>query len=188
MAAGFAGGVAALTWSRFPKLTPAQLGQVLRNTARPARGVQPDGAGWESRLGCGILDAARAVKLKPEQLVRDVRVRPSAVRRTGGNRRRAVEARVRNHGALDAERAMVVAYNGNPLKPVDPRATMAQPAEILQVRQIGHRIVRVRGLHEAAVRIALTETPAGPLWFETYCLDRDDPGHVHRTRAALRQG
>ncbi|NPV46360.1 MAG: S8 family serine peptidase [Armatimonadetes bacterium] len=33
MAAGFAGGVAALVWSRFPKLTNDQLRQVLRNTA-----------------------------------------------------------------------------------------------------------------------------------------------------------
>jgi hypothetical protein len=40
MAAGFGSGVAAPVWARFPKLTNEQLRQVLRNKARPARGVQ----------------------------------------------------------------------------------------------------------------------------------------------------
>ena len=183
MAAGFAGGVAALVWSRFPRLRNAQLAQVLCNTARPAAGAEPDEDGWEPRLGYGILDAARAVALEPAQMVSDTRLVPSTVRIATRKGKRFLEALLKNHGALDAARAMVVVYNGDPLKPVEPGATEQAPAEPLQVRQIGHTVTRVRGLHQSPVRIELTETPGRAVWFETFCLDRNDAGLVHRTRA-----
>ena len=62
---------------------------------------------------------------------------------------------------------------------------MAAPAEPLQTRQIGHTVVRVRGLHEIIVEIQLNHKPGDTVWFETFCLDRCDAGHVHRVRVAL---
>jgi len=182
MASGFGGGVAALAWSRFPQLPNHQLRQVLRNTARPARGVTANADGWEPMLGYGILDATRAVSLREEALCRDVRLRPSSLRvvRRGG--RYLAQARVRNRGAFDAEQATVVAYDGNPSRPADPRATQEAPGELLQTRQVGHTIARVRGLHEADVNVELSSRPGPALWFETFCLDRHDAGNVHRVR------
>jgi hypothetical protein len=185
MASGFAGGVAALVWSRFPHLTGDQLRQVLQNTARPARGVEPDADGWESRLGYGILDASRAVSLDPDRLCRDVRLRPSSVSLLRRQGRRLLAARLKNRGAFDAGRALVVAYDGDPTKPSDPRGSMRAPATPLQTRQLGHAIIRVRGLHEAAVAIELEKTPGRGIWFETFCLDRRDAGRVHRARIRL---
>ena len=186
MASGFGGGVAALVWSRFPGLSNEELRQVLQNTTRSVRGVMPDTDGWEPMLGYGLLDATRAVSLKEDRLCRDVRLRPSSVelltRREGGY---CIRARLRNDGAFDARRAIVVAYNGNPRKPADPGGTVAAPAELLQTRQIGHIVVRVRGLHETAVTIQLTQKPGDAIWFETFCLDRHDAGHVHRVRVGL---
>ena len=147
MACGFAGGVAALAWSRFPDLSNEQLRMVLRNTARPAKGVTPDADGWEPRLGDGILDAAKAVGLDETTLTRDARVRPSRCRMVTATE---LEVVVRNHGAFDAERVAVVIYNGDPTRPVDPKATMESPAAELQTKQIGHGILRARGLRESA--------------------------------------
>lgn len=185
MAAGFAGGAAGLVWSRFPKLSNRQLAQVLRNTARPGRNVQPDESGWEPMLGCGILDPAKAVGLGPERIARDVRLLPSSVEVSRSKRAPTLTARLRNRGALDAERAVTVVYDGNPLRPVDPDATEAHPAALLQTSQVGHAITQVRGLREQAISIRLTKRPRGPVWFETYCLDHHDDGRVHRTRATL---
>ena len=182
MASGFGGAAAALVWSRFPRLSNDQLRQVLQNTARAARAVTPNADGWESRLGYGLLDVGRAVELKQGQLCREVRVSPSSVevgRRKGLHE---VRARVRNHGAFDAARALVVAYNGDPTRPADAGGTVQAPAELLQTRQIGHAMARVRGLHDTEVTIELTEKPGKAIWFETFCLDRQDAGHVHRTR------
>ena len=159
MASGFGGAVAALVWSRFPDLSNDQLRQVLENTARPAQGVTPNAEGWESRLGYGLLDAGRAVELKKDQLCRDVRVRLSSVEVVRQKGQYRVRAQVRNHGAFDAARAITVAYNGDPTRPADSGGTVQAPAELLQTRQIGHVIARVRGLHHADVTIELTEKP-----------------------------
>jgi len=182
MASGFGGAVAALVWSRFPGLSVDQLRQVLRNTASPAKGVTPDTDGWEPLLGYGILDAAKAVSLKDETLCRDVRLRPSSVKLVRRRGRYVVLGRIRNCGAFDAEKAAVVAYNGHPIRPADPKATQEAPGKLLQTRQLGHTLARVRGLRETEVAIELTDKPGSALWFETFCLDRHDAGHVHRTR------
>lgn len=183
MASGFAGGAAALAWSRFPGLSNDQLRQVLRNTARPAKGVKTDEDGWEPKLGYGILDVVRAVSLREDQFCRDVRLIPSSVRVTRRKGAYFIEARVENRGVFDAERTIVVAYNGDPIKPVDRRATMQTPAKELQTKQIGHTVVRVRGLHEAPASIELIEKPGSAVWFETFCLDRHDVGRVHRLKS-----
>lgn len=182
MASGFGGATAALVWSRFSGLSVDQLRQVLRNTARPAKDVTPNADGWEPFLGYGILDAAKAVSLHEDRLCRDVRFRPSTAKVVRRRGRYVVAAQVRNYGAFDAKQATVVAYNGHPIRPADPDATQETPGELLQTRQIGHTIARVRGLHETDVAIELTEKPGSVLWFETFCLDRHDAGHVHRTR------
>lgn len=181
MAAGFAGGVAALAWSRFPDLTNLELRQLLRNTARPALGVSRDADGWEPKLGYGILDARRAVALPPERLCRDVRVLGRAV--TLVRRRRGVflQCTVANLGVFDA-RTMVVAYDGHPARPADPSGTLERPAKPLSVRQLGHTIVNVRGLWRRRIEIGLTQSASRGLWLETFCLDRHDQGRVHRLR------
>lgn len=181
MASGFAAGVAALVWSRFPHLTNDQLRQVLRNTARPAKGVRPDANGWEPLLGYGILNAAKSVSLREERLCRDVRLMSASASLRRSKGRYVMDARVRNLGAFDAEKAIVVAYNGDPGKPVEPEATMEQPARILQTKQIGHTMFRVRGLYETVVTIELTEKPGKAVWLETFCLDRHDVGNLHRS-------
>jgi hypothetical protein len=183
MAAAFTGGVAALVWSKFPKLTHEQLRQVLRNTARPAKGVQPDESGWEPKLGYGLLDPARALSLEPEQMCRDVRLVASSVRILRRNGKHFVQAQLQNRGVFDSERAIVIAYNGDPAKPADPSGTIEKPAQLLQTRQIGHSITRVRGLHGASVSIELIEKPGPAIWFETFCLDKNDCGKLDRTRA-----
>ncbi len=184
MSAGFAGGVGALVWSRFPHLTNEQLRQVLRNTARKIAGEDYNADGWEPKLGCGILDAFRAVSLQERQLCRDLRLLPSTVKIVRKKKRIWIEATIRNHGVFDAEKAMVVAYNGDPQKPADPKASREHAAE-LQTRQIGHTISFVRGLHRKVVSIELVAKPGGAIWFETFSLDRQDEGRVHRTRAII---
>ena len=186
MAAGFGGAVAALVRSGFPQLTNDQLRQVLRNTARPAKGVKPDENGWEPLLGYGILNAAKAVSLKQKQICRDVRLMPRSAKVVRRRGRHIVEVRVKNLGAFDAEKAIVVAYNGDPGRPAEPKATMANPARILQTKQIGHTVFRVRGLHETTVAVALTEKPGNAVWFETFCLDRRDSGNLQRSKCPLR--
>lgn len=161
MASGFAGGVAALVWSRFPELTNAQLRQVLRNTAT--------GEGWDSKLGWGVLDAARAVGLKPEQLRQDLRVDAKGCAVETRRRRQALRVRLENRGAFDIARALVVVYNGDPTRPAAPRATMEQPQTLL-TRQLGHTIVAVRGLHGTEAVIPLGE-PAERLWVQACVLD-----------------
>lgn len=186
MAAGFAGGTAALVWSRLPGLTNEQLRQVLRNTARMPKGLRTDAEGRQAHVGFGILDAEAAASLKDGQLCRDVRLRPETVKVEARGGKHVVRAVLRNHGAFDAARAMVVAYSGDPTKPAAPKATFDAPAMGLSTVQLGHAIRPVRGLHEREVAIELTGPPPATLWFETYCLDRHDAGKVHRVSSPVR--
>ncbi len=179
MASGFAGGVGALVWSRFPHLENEQLRQVLRNTTRPVSGLVYDPYGWEPNLGFGILDARRAVTLKDSQLCRDVKLLPSTVRFKNRRSRKTLKARVRNRGVFDAEKAIVVAYDGDPQKPADRNASRARPASPLQ---IGHTVFAIRGFQQKEILINLVSRPKGTVWFETFTLDRNDAGHVHRAR------
>ncbi len=162
MASGFAGGVAALVWSQFPQLTNAQVRQVLCNTAGNEH--------WDRRLGWGILDAAKAVSLKPEQLKQDLRVEAKACRLERPRARQPVlHVALRNRGALDIARALVVIYNGDPTRPAAPRATWERPQTLL-TRQMGHAVVPVRGLHSAGVAVTLTDI-APALWVQACVLD-----------------
>jgi hypothetical protein len=179
MACAFASGIAALAFSRYPQLTNDQVRQIMRNTARSAEGVEYDASGWEPKLGYGILDAAACVSLKEGQLCRDVRVLST---RVGGS---VLHAQLENHGAYDAESALVTAFNGDPPQPADPGGTSERPAELLRTKQIGHAIARVRGLHRASVSVELIEEPGPSLWIEVYCLDRHDEGRVHRAKTLL---
>ena len=76
---------------------------------------------------------------------------------------------------------MVVAYNGDPTRPADPKATFDAPsAGGYKTVQVGHVVAPVRGLHDREVAVELTGPPPPALWFEAYCLDRHDAGKVHR--------
>lgn len=184
MAAGFAGGVAALAWSRYPKLSNEQVRQVLRNTARAGAGAVPGADGRDSKLGFGILDAHAAVSLNPEQLCRDVRLPAASVKLREAGGAFSLEATLENYGVYDARRATVVAYGGDPTRPAVPAGTLEKPATELQTRQLGHAITSVRGLGEQLVRVPLAAKPPLNVWFEVYCLDRHDDGRVHRAVAA----
>jgi len=174
MASGFAGGVAALVWSRFPELTNAQLRQVLRNTA--------GNEAWDSKLGWGILNAERAVKLKPEQLCQDLRVDAKACRVESKRGRHVLRVGLANRGAFDIERALVVVYNGDPTRPAAPRATFERPQTLL-TRQLGHAIVPVRGLHHAEASIALTGVTER-LWVQACVLDHGGSEAIATRRLA----
>ena len=180
MASGFAGGVVALVWSRFPKLTNDQVRQILRNTTTPAKKVVLNDNKWEPQLGYGILNAARAVKLKEEQLCRDVRLLPSKINLIKGKGGLFIKAKIHNKGVLDANRAIVVAYNGNPEKTPSPEATTDKPAKLLQTKQIGHSITDIRGLCYSDILIKPFDKPSSKIWFETFCLDLSDTGKLHR--------
>ncbi len=180
MACAFAGGVAALVWSRYPDLSNEQVRQIMRNTARPAESVEYNADGWEPRLGYGILDAAAAVSLRPGQLCRDIHiVEPSL--RVADNVLRAV---VENRGAYDADRAVVVAYSGDSRVPADSSGTTDTPAQELLTRQIGHAVVVVRGLHSSRVSVELLGAPPEVVYLETFTLDRHDVGNISYSRWA----
>lgn len=161
MASGFAGGVAALVWSRFPELANHRLRQILRNTAH--------NEDWDARLGWGILNAEKAVRLKSEQLCQDLRVDAKASRLECRRGRHTLHVRLINDGAFDIVRALAVVYNGDPTRPAAPRATMEQPRTLL-TRQLGHGIAPVRGLHGTVVAVDLAEA-AEQLWVQTTVLD-----------------
>lgn len=161
MASGFAGGVAALVWSQFPALTNNQLRQVLRNAAGNEQ--------WDSRLGWGLLNASRAVRLRPEQLAQDLRVPVKSCRLESKRNRHTLHVKLANRGAFDITRALVVIFNGDPRRPAAPRGTMER-AIILQTRQLGHAIVPVRGLHGATAAVALEEVTE-QLWVQACVLD-----------------
>lgn len=162
MATGFAAGVAALVWSQFPHLEVTALRQVLRNTAQ--------GKAWHERLGWGLLDAARAVSLKPEQLTQRLRVDDSVRTIKHGRRQSVMSVALRNDGALDAQRAMVVAYTGHPHRPVDRSGSLTEPI-VLKTRQVGHAMSSVRGFDSSTIPLRLTEKVEGPIWLEVSCLD-----------------
>jgi hypothetical protein len=67
-------------------------------------------------------------------------------------------------------RALVVAYDGNPLTAAAPRATMERPQTLLR-RQVGHAILGVRGLDTAD--IVIRGIPAGieSLYLQVCSLD-----------------
>ena len=169
MAAGFGGGVAALVMARFPELSNDQIRQILRNTAT--------GDDWDPKLGWGILDAARAVSLKPETLCQNPRVTRSACRLVTRRRKPVLRVTVRNRGVFDISKAMVVAFNGDPRKPAAPKGTIEKPI-ILVTRQLGHAIGPIRGLHETTFEIELTEAPPARLWVQVCTLDRHGSGEV----------
>jgi subtilisin family serine protease len=176
MASGFAGGVAALVMSRFPKLTNVQVRQVLRNTAASDT--------WDPWLGWGVLDAGRAVSLKPEQLGQRLKVRAkdAALQRKGGKFHLRVP--VENRGAFDVKRALVAAFSGNPLTAAAPRGTMEKPI-ILKTIQIGHAIASVRGLHETLFDIALVKSPENSPYVQACTLDQGGSDEVHTVRVPL---
>jgi len=180
MASGFGGGVAALAWSRFPWLTNEQVRQVLRNTAR--------GEGWTSKLGYGILDAAKVCGLRAAQLAQRLDVKRGSARRP--NRKR-LTVTVVNRGVFDVEQAMLVIYNGDPRKP--PSRTYAE----LITCQLGHTVAPVRGLSERAFDVDLSLDSAcpgvfdnaaafpaigDPLWYQLYTLDRHGSTEVKAGR------
>ena len=173
MASGFAGGVAALAMSRFPDLTNEQIRQILRNTAR--------GDGWNPELGWGVLDANRAVSLKPTALCQRLRILPTACAFIRRKRKPVCRIAMRNRGVFDIERALVAAFNGAPLRAAAPEGTM-QKSVTLVTRQIGHAIGAVRGLDGAVVDIELTEKPTGPIWIQACTLDRHGSDEVHTVR------
>lgn len=133
--------------------------QLLRNTAR--------GDGWNPKTGYGIYDAFRAVSVKEECLHQAPAASKVGCRLHG----RVLDATVENKGSFDIERCLVVAYNGDPTRPRALGGTMAHPI-LLVTRQIGHTIVRVRGLHRSACRIRLAEPHGRSLWLELSSLDQ----------------
>jgi hypothetical protein len=173
MASGFAGGVAALAMSRFPDLSNSQIRQILRNTAR--------GEGWDPELGWGILDAHRAVSVKSTALCQRLKIRPSACVFAQRKRKPVVRIALRNQGVFDVDRALVAAFNGNPLAAAAPEGTLERSVTLV-TRQIGHAIGSVRGLDDTVVEVELTEKPAGPIWIQACTLDRHGSDDVRTIR------
>jgi hypothetical protein len=151
MASSFAAGVAALAMSRYRNLSSVEVRQLLRNTAQ--------GQGWDPYLGHGILDAAAAVSVPPEQLRKTVRIVGGRVLPTGDGAAE-VEVELANDGVLDAGRVLAVAFDGDPLTAADRAATLQRP-HILLRRQLGHAIGSVVGLERSTVRIPIV-APRGP--------------------------
>lgn len=186
MSSGFAGGVTALVWSKFPDLNNTQVTQILRNTARTPKNTVANEDGWEPLLGYGILDAERAVSLQAEELCRNVRIDTSTAAINENGNEQVLSLNVKNHGVFDANRAIVVLYNGDPMKPVDPEGTFINPSEILQMRQVGHTVFRIRGLQSKTLSIVLDqENLKEELWAEVYCLDCGDAGNIQRGQITL---
>lgn len=173
MAAGFGGGVGALAMSRYPNLSNDQLRQLLRNTARGKR--------WNPLLGWGILDAARAVSLHPDALGGHLGIRDSECRLNERRGRLVLSVVVENRGVFDVERAMVVAFNGDPREPAAPEGTLEKPV-ILVTRQIGHAIGFVRGLQTARFALELEEKPQCDVWVQACVLDRHGSEQVNTVR------
>jgi len=180
MAAGFAGAVAALVWSRFPHLKNYQIRQILRNTAR--------GKGWNPYLGHGILDAYRAVNLKPRDLTQNLRIKsePSLldVKRT----LISIRIEIENLGVFDVEKALITAYNGDPLKAADRKGTIKRPV-ILKTKQIGHTISKVLGFESSKVTIDLTlKKLPREIYLQAFSLDLDAPHNADTALIRLSEG
>lgn len=174
MACGFAGAAAALVMSRYPHLSNEQIRQIMRNTSRPPDNAEPDDNGWEPRLGYGIVDVHAAVSLTEDELRSNIQLEATSVRVHHSGGKWSVTAVIANKGAYDAKRAIVVVYNGDPTVPPNPEIPLTQPVPQLQIRQVGHTLVPVRGFYHKEIHIQLVEQPKRSLWFEVYCLDRHD--------------
>lgn len=163
MAAGFAAGVAALVVSRYPDLSNTQVRQILRNTA--------GNRVWDPRLGWGILNAAKAVSLRSEDLAQRLRVIPSSCRLVRRSGHLVAQIDVENRGVFDVQRALLVAFNGNPLVAAAPEGTRTKPV-LLVTKQLGHAMQPVRGLERRRFELELVEKPARSLWLQLCSLDR----------------
>lgn len=162
MAAGFAGGVAALVMSRYPQATVAEVRQMLRNTAA--------GEGWDAKLGHGVLDAAATVSLRPEQLQKRLAL---------GQARRgeaSLRVMVRNLGVHDLEQVMVTVYNGNPNVPAD--------GPELTVRQLGHARAWLMGLEGTVVTVDLPPGEHPELWVQAFVADVGAPAECVTERVS----
>lgn len=169
MAAGFAGAVAALIFSRYPKLSNEHVRQIMRNTAR--------GDGWNEFLGWGILDAGRAVSLTHEQLKYGMRIctEKSLISDSEkGRSYRRVDVVVENVSAFDIDKSLLVLYNGDPLTPANTAATRSNPVGLVR-KQIGHLIKPIRGLQVATFSIDVDchlIDVGQNLYAQVYALDR----------------
>lgn len=178
MSSGFAGGVAALVLSRYPQLAAEHARQVLRNTAR--------GVGWNPYTGHGIVDAGAAVGLQNDQLARHLSIEPLAAM-TRGTSGTSTRIRLRNLGAFDVSRALVVVYSGDPRQPADPSASREKPNPLL-VRQLGHAIVSVVGFEQADATIYLSGwNGVDPLFAQACVLDLGGPNEAVTTHLSPRE-
>ena len=176
MASGFAGGVAALAMSKYPDLTNDQIRQILRNTARGKR--------WNPQFGWGMLDAGKAVSLSQDQLTQRLKVCADSGKLSTRRGKPTLTVAVENQGAFDVRRALVVAFNGNPLVPADPAASPANSV-LLLTSQIGHTMGPVRGLHDARFTIDLTEEPKDEVWVQVSTTDRHGSDEIDTVRLTL---
>jgi len=176
MAAGFAAGVGALAVSRYPDLSNEQIRQILRNTAR--------GQDWDSLLGWGILDAARAVSVKADALCQRLKVKRNQCRLLRRGARPVLELNVEGRGAFDVRKALAVVFNGDPRRPAAKEGTLHRPV-ILRTRQLGHAVGPVRGLHAVTFKIELAERPGDEVWAQVCTLDRHGSGLADTARIRL---
>lgn len=131
MAAGFAGGVAALALSRFPQLSNAELRQVLLNTTRPVEGPR-------DRIGAGLLDAAAIARLEKADLTPTVKLSGRA-ERVCTPEGPALTVEVEKQGVLAMDRALLVLFNGAPRTLPAPDTPRENPWK-LATAQIGHAV------------------------------------------------
>ena len=162
MASAFAGGVAALVRSRFPDLGIGEVKMVLKNTA--------DGDSWNPRTGWGILDAHRAVSLEPTVLRQIGRIREDSAALSGERSSLKLNVTLTNDGAFDIERALVVAFDGDPLTAADPSASRENPKTLLR-KQIGHTITSLRGLHATECEIEIEGEKPSEVYLQVCSLD-----------------
>lgn len=179
MAAGFAGGVAALVSSRFPELSNRHVRQILRNTAQ--------GEDWNPCLGWGILDASKAVSLKSGALCQILTVNVAQSTLTNFRRKWVLRIAAKNQGVFDVEKARVVAFSGDPRRAAAPQGTLEQPVTLV-TRQMGHSIGAVVGLHSSVIDIELMEKPSPSIWVQVCSLDRDGSREAETVKVDLTQG
>ena len=176
MAAGFGGGVGALAMSQFPGVPQSHIRQILRNTS--------SGTEWGPKLGWGILNAARAVSLKPELVCQKLKIRKPGAQLVSRRGRQVLRIKVSNRGALDVEKAMLVVFNGDPRRAAVPGATLQKPVTLV-TRQLGHSIGPVRGLYDATFEAELTEKPGECIWVQVCTLDHHGSAEVDTVRIRL---
>lgn len=171
MASGYAGGVAALVCSKFPKLNNKEIRQILCNTA--------DNKNWDPKLGWGLINASKAVSLSPEHLCQNLKIKRSKCKLKRINKNPILEVFLENHGVFNVEKALVVAYNGDPSKPGVPGANIKDEIPLV-TQQIGHSIIAVRGLNASLVEVELTEEAKGRIWVQVSIMDMhgDDKAEI----------